>query len=54
MDGVRTAEGGDGVTGALIRARIWRRREVDRTVLTARFWGHRWQPTVAVASEMAG
>ena len=23
MDGVRTAEGGEGVTGAMIRARIW-------------------------------
>ena len=28
MDGVRTAEGGEGVTGAMIRARIWGRREV--------------------------
>ena len=23
MDGVRTAEGGEGVSGAMIRARIW-------------------------------
>ena len=28
MDGVRTAEGGEGVTGAMIRARILGRREV--------------------------
>ena len=52
MDGVRTAEGGEGVTGAMIRARIW----VDGgwRAVCRRFWGHRWRPTVAVASEMAG
>ena len=52
MDGVRTAEGGEGVTGAMIRARIW----VDGRLAGGlqAFWGHRWRPTVAVESEMAG
>ena len=53
MDGVRTAEGGEGVTGAMIRARIWVDREVGGAVSRC-FWGHRWPPTVAVASEMSG
>ena len=43
---------GEGVTGAMIRARIW----VDGRLAGGlqRFWGHRWRPTVAVAREMAG
>ena len=53
MDGVRTAEGGEGVTGAMIRARIW----VDGRLaggLQAPFGGTDGGPTVAVESEMAG
>ena len=52
MDGVRTAEGGEGVAGAMIRARIWvdGRLEGDLQALL----GHRWRPTEAVVSEMAG
>ena len=52
MDGVRTAEGGEGVTGAMIRARIW----VDGRLAGGlqALLGHRWRPTVAVASQMAG
>ena len=53
-DGRREDSGrGEGVTGAMIRARIWVASGGWRAVCR-RFWGHRWRPTVAVASEMAG
>ena len=41
MDGVRTAEGGEGVTGAMIRARIW----VDGRLAGGlqALLGHRWR-----------
>ena len=63
MDGVRTAEGSEGVTGAMIRARIW----VDgrlagglQALLGApmavyrRFWGHRWRSTGAFGGTDGG
>ena len=52
MDGVRTAEVGEGVTGAMIRARIWVYGRLPGGLQA--LWGHRWRPTVVVASEMAG
>ena len=52
MDGVRTAEGGEGVTGAIIRARI--RVDGRLAAVCRRFGGRRCRPAVAVASEMAG
>ena len=44
--------GGEGVTSAMVRARIW----VDGglAAVCRRFWGRRRRPTVAVVSEMAG
>ena len=52
MEGVRTAEEGEGVAGAMIRARI----RVDGRLAGGRrrFWGRRWRSAVAVLSEMAG
>ena len=52
MDGVRTAEGGEGVTGAIIRAGI--RVDGRLAAVCRRFGGRRCRPAVAVASEMAG
>ena len=52
MDGVRTVEGGEGVTGAMIRARI--RLDGRLAAVCQRFGGRRWRPTVAVVSEMVG
>jgi hypothetical protein len=46
MDGVRTAEGGEGVTGAMIRARI--RADGRLAGDLPALLGHRWRPTVAV------
>ena len=41
-----------GVTGSMIRARIW----VDGRLVGGlqALWGHRWRPAEAVASEIAG
>ena len=52
MDGVRTVEVGEGVTGAMIRARIW----VDGRLAGGlrALLGAPMVATVAVASEMAG
>ena len=52
MEGVRTAEEGEGVAGAMIRAGI----RVDGRLAGGRrrFWGRRWRSAVAVLSEMAG
>ena len=50
MDGVRTAKGGEGVTGAMIRARLW--VEGKLAAVCRRFWGRRWRPTVAVVKEI--
>ena len=52
MDGVRTLEGGEEVTDAMVRARI--RVDGGLAAVCRRFWGRRWRPTVAVVSEMAG
>ena len=53
MDGVRTEEGGgEGVTGAMIRARI--RVDGRLAAVCRRFWGRRWRATVAVVREMVG
>ena len=53
MDDVRTEEGGgEGGTGAMIRARI--RVDGRLAAVCRRFGGRRWRPTVAVVSEMAG
>ena len=52
MDGVRTLEGGEEVTDAMVRARI--RVDEGLAAVCRRFWGRRWRPTVAVVSEMAG
>ena len=51
MDGVRTLEGGEEVTDAMVRARI--RVDEGLAAVCRRFWGRRWRPTVAVVSEMA-
>ena len=52
MDGARTAEGGEGVTSAMVRAqiRVDGRLKGDLQALL----GRRWRPTEAVVSEMAG
>ena len=47
-----SGRGGEGVTGAMIRARI--RVDGRLAAVCRRFWGRRWRPTVAVVSEMAG
>ena len=41
MDGVRIAKGVRGVTGAMIRARIWVAGRLG--AVCRRFWGHRWR-----------
>ena len=43
---------GEGVTSAMVRARIWVAGGL--AAVCRRFWGRRWRPTVAVVSEMAG
>ena len=52
MDGVRTLEGGEAVTDAMVRALI--RVGEGLAAVCRRFWGRRWRPAVAVVSEMAG
>ena len=47
-----SGRGGEGVTGAMIRARI--RLDGRLAAVCRRFGGRRWRPTVAVVSEMAG
>ena len=49
MDGVRTAKGGEGVTGAMIRARI----RVDGRLAGGlrRFWGCQWRSAMGAGGQ---